>query len=136
MGGVADGPGCLLWTQDRSLAAISSSMSSELAAAWRYTYWLECLIVSILDESGSVSGNSHNHQKKQHLEVRNAIYVLFLVYIPGNIEMYQALAAILKDYTAVAGSKNAYRPADAVLRPLVLASNSSSITLPASSVQV
>ena len=136
LGGVADGPGCQLWTQDRSLAAISSNMSSELAAAWRYTYWLECLIVSILDEAGNVSGNSQIHQKRQHLEVCNAIHQLSLLHISGNMEVYQALVAILKDYTAVTGGKNAYRPADAVLRPLLLASNSSTITLPASSVQV
>jgi hypothetical protein len=52
------------------------------------------------------------------------------------MEVYQALAAILKDYTAVTGGKNAYRPADAVLRPLLIANNSPSVTLPASSVQV
>jgi hypothetical protein len=49
-------------------------MSSELAAAWRYTYWLECLIASMLDEAGNVSGNSQILQKRQHLEVCNSIY--------------------------------------------------------------
>ncbi len=73
MGGVDDGPGCQLGTQDRPLAAICSGMSSELAATWRYTYWLECLLVSILDESGSSNSGSQMHQKKHHVEVRSVV---------------------------------------------------------------
>ncbi len=69
MGGIADGPGCQLWTQDRPLASICSGISSELAASWRYTYWLECLLLSVLDESGTGSGSSQIIRKKQHLEV-------------------------------------------------------------------
>jgi hypothetical protein len=52
------------------------------------------------------------------------------------IKKCQALAAIPRDYTAVTGSKNAYRPADAVLRPLMLAINSITLTLLASPNQV
>jgi hypothetical protein len=133
LGGVADGPGCQLWTQDRPLASICGGISSELASAWRYTYWLECLIVSILDESGSGVGSSQVAHKKHHLEVWIALFNLVLTCL---IENLQTLAAILRDYTATTGEKHAFRPADAILRPLVLSSNLSSITLPASSVQV
>ncbi len=83
LGGVADGPGCQLWTQDRPLAAISSGISSELAAAWRYSYWLECLLLSILDESGSGSGNPQAVHKKQNLEV--CLFFAFILSVSNMI---------------------------------------------------
>jgi hypothetical protein len=83
LGGVDDGPGCQLWTQDRPLAAICSGMSSELAATWRYTYWLECLLVSILDESGNSNSSSQLHLKKQHTEVAYSVLV-FLNLVSQN----------------------------------------------------
>ena len=132
MGGVDDGSGCKIRSQDRPLTAMCSSISSELAATWRYTYWLECLLVSILDESGNSSGGSQTLHKKQHVEVHSVVF-LFSILSHGTL---QALAAILRDYTAVTGNKTGSKPADAVLRPLMLASNSPLITLPASPIQV
>jgi hypothetical protein len=73
LGGVSDGPGSMFWTQDKPLSSMCGGMSSELAAAWRYSYWLECLLVSVLDEAGGGGGGgAQMAHKRQHVEVRLA----------------------------------------------------------------